>query len=580
MIVRILAALAVVTALAVVAAINFVGLGEMRRVVLEPIPLELRHAVIAQLSLFIDREPLTDDLAPIAHTGLNPYAINVFLEQEVEERKVRRSLRMIRDAGFRYIKQQLVWAEVELPAKGGSSDPAKGVDDTWLKYDRIVDWAREHDLEVIFRIDTSPSWARPGRDKLETPPDDPQDFADFVGRVVERYKGKVRFYQLWNEPNLSFEWGGHRPDPAGYVEMLKLAFTAAKRADPASIVIAASLAPTVESSERAFPDIDYLEEMYEAGAKAYFDVLSVNAYGLRRGPDDRRMRNEVDVGFSRPTLIREVMIRNGDSGKPILAAEIGWNALPADFPGEQLYGRVSAATQSAYTLRAYQRAQEEWPWMSIMALWQFRMPQPDSHRLQHYYFSLVAEDFEPQPVYYAMSQFTPRQPALHRGYHQEDHWAIRWSDGWRLVTDSNSPVAGYRQTVNPGARLWFDVVGGSLWLVTSGSGQIAVSVDGLPAKVTFRQMSADGRGVFRRGPTRGRLLIVDGLSSQRHRVEISVLSVGDEGLKIDGLIVHGPTTKAVHYQRLAGLVVGLIYIAVVGWRALRRRRNQVQIESS
>ena len=578
--VRILAAIGVVAVLAVVATINLVGLGEVRRAVVEPIPLEIRHVVIAQLSLFTDREPWTDDLVPIAHAGLNPYAVNVFLEQEVEEEKIRRSLRMIRDAGFRYIEQQLLWAEVELPAKGGSSDVVKGVDDSWLKYDRIVDLAREHNLEVIYRIDTSPPWARPGRDKLETPPDNPQDFADFVGRVVERYKGKVRFYQLWNEPNLSFEWGGQRPDPAGYTKMLKLASIAAKRADPASIIIAASLAPTIETSERAFPDVDYLEAMYDAGAGDYFDVLSVNAYGLRRGPDDRRMRNEVDVGFSRPALIREVMVRNGDSGKPIFASEIGWNALPPDFPDEQLYGRVSPATQAAYTLRAYQRAQEEWPWMGIMALWQFRMPQPDSDKLQHYYFSLVAEDFEPQPIYQAISQFTLRQPALHRGYHQEDHWAIDWTDDWDLVPDANSPVGGYRQTKTPGARLWFDVVGGSLWLVTAGSGQIAVSVDGLPAKVTFRQMSADGRGVFRRGPTRGRLLIVDGMSSRRHRVEISVLSVGDEGLSIDGLIVYGPTTKIVHYQRLAGLLVGLSYIAVIGWLALRRRRKHVQIESS
>lgn len=583
MIVRILVALAalvVVAILAVTAAAYPLGIGEVRRAVVEPIPIEIRHAIIAQLTIFTDREPWTDDYRPIAHAGMNPYAVNVFLEQEVEEQKVRRSMRMISDAGFRYIKQQLVWAEVDLPVKGGSSDPDKGVADTWLKYDHIVDWAREYDLEVIFRIDTSPTWARPGRDKLETPPDDPRDFADFVGRVVARYKGKVRFYQLWNEPNLSFEWGGQRPDPAGYVEMLKLAYISAKRADPAAIIIAASLAPTVESSARAFPDIDYLEEMYEAGAGPYFDVLSVNAYGLRRGPDDRRLRNEVDVGFSRPTLIREVMVRNGDSGKPIFASEIGWNALPPDFPDEQLYGRVSPATQSAYTVRAYQRAQEEWPWMGIMALWQFRLPQLEAHRLQHYYFSLVTDYFVPLPIYYAISEFTPRKPALHRGYHQETHWVIEWSEDWDLVTDRDSPVAGYRQTKTPGARLWFDVVGGSVWLVTSGSGQIAVSVDGLPANVTFRQMSADGRGLFRRGPTRGRLLIVDGMSNHPHRVEISVLSVGDEGLGIDGLIVYGPTTKTVHYQRLAGVVVGLSYMAVVGWLAFRRRRKHVRVEST
>ena len=125
MIVRIVAAFAVVAILAVVAAIYLVGPGEARRAVVEQFPLEIRHAVIAQYSLLTEREPWTDDFAPIAHAGLNPYAVNVFLEQEVEEHKIRRSLQMISDAGFRYIKQQLVWAEVDLPVKGGSSDPAK-----------------------------------------------------------------------------------------------------------------------------------------------------------------------------------------------------------------------------------------------------------------------------------------------------------------------------------------------------------------------------------------------------------------------------------------------------------------------
>ena len=40
----------------------------------------------------------TRPYTPMAYTGLNPYGVNTFLEQEVEEAKVRRSLQMIRDA--------------------------------------------------------------------------------------------------------------------------------------------------------------------------------------------------------------------------------------------------------------------------------------------------------------------------------------------------------------------------------------------------------------------------------------------------------------------------------------------------
>ena len=33
-----------------------------------------------------------------------------------------------------------------------------------------------------------------------------------------------------------------------------------------------------------------MQQMYDAGAGSYFDIASVQAYGLRNGPDDRRLR--------------------------------------------------------------------------------------------------------------------------------------------------------------------------------------------------------------------------------------------------------------------------------------------------
>src|SRR5205085_1841802 len=187
----------------------------------------------------------TADLAPIAYTGGNPYGINVFLEQEVEEAKVRRSLQMIRDAGFGWIKQQVVWGEVEVPGKGQFVDQATG-GESWRKYDRIVDLAAEYDLDVILRIDTSPAWARPGRSKLETPPTDDADYADFVGRVAARYQGRVHYYQIWNEPNIPFEWGDEAPDPVAYTHLLWLASERIHAVDPSAAVISAAMAPTTE----------------------------------------------------------------------------------------------------------------------------------------------------------------------------------------------------------------------------------------------------------------------------------------------------------------------------------------------
>ena len=48
-----------------------------------------------------------------------------------------------------------------------------------------------------------------------------QDFADFVAAVVSRYHGRIRYYQIWNEPNIYPEWGSGTINPEAYVELLK-----------------------------------------------------------------------------------------------------------------------------------------------------------------------------------------------------------------------------------------------------------------------------------------------------------------------------------------------------------------------
>ena len=56
------------------------------------------------------------------YTDVNPFGINVFLEQEVEEAKIRKSLQLIRDAGFHWIRQEFPWEDIEKPLKNQYCD--------------------------------------------------------------------------------------------------------------------------------------------------------------------------------------------------------------------------------------------------------------------------------------------------------------------------------------------------------------------------------------------------------------------------------------------------------------------------
>ena len=222
-----------------------------------------------------------------------------FFEQEADPAKVDRAMALISAAGLHWIRQEFPWEDIEISAKGDFWDH-RWDRDAWAKYDQIVELAEQHGLEIIARLDNPPAWSRavgnaPGW--TMAPPDDFDDYGDFVAAVVERYRGRIRYYQIWNEPNIFPEWGDQPANPAAYVALLQTAYARAKEADPDCVIIAAGLAQTTEETPWEFgprnvSDLIYLEEMYRAGAQGHFDIMGAMVYGLWTGPLDRRVSRD------------------------------------------------------------------------------------------------------------------------------------------------------------------------------------------------------------------------------------------------------------------------------------------------
>ena len=347
----------------------------------------------------------------VVHADVNPLGINTFLEQEVQVSKRDRSLQMIQEAGFQWIRQQFVWEDIEIHGKGDFEDRRhEPYRSAWTKYDNIVDLAEKHGLNIICRLDNPPAWSRADRDARGAllPPDDYEDFGDFVYAVVTRYRGRVRYYQIWNEPNLVREWG--KVSAKEYVDLLRVAYERAKEADPDCVVLAGALSATIELDDeewgKGINDFIYLQQMYDAGAAAYFDILSMQGYGLYSGPTDRRMRPRV-LNFSRPLYIREIMVKNGDAKKLVWISELDWSPVPENIP--PVYGRYSEETRARYVVEAYERMREEWPWMGVACFWFFKRATDSEQDQPSYYFRMVEPDFTALPVYesvraYALSR--------------------------------------------------------------------------------------------------------------------------------------------------------------------------------
>ncbi len=337
----------------------------------------------------------------------SPFGMNTFLEQEVLPEVREQSLQMLREAGFRTIRQQFPWEDIEIHGKGDfvdrRNDP-NGID-AWAKYDNIVELAGKYDIDIIARLDNPPSWTRAMTDTIGThaPPDDFDDYGDFVEIVVERYRGRVTYYQLWNEPNIYPEWGEQAVDPETFTELLCNGYRRAKMADPNAVILAGALSPTVALDYRDLNDLIFLQRMYQAGAGNCFDILSAQGYGLWSGPTDRRLRPTV-INYPHALLLRDLMVTNGDEQKPLWISEAGWNAVPEEM--NDPFGRVDLEQQGRYAVQAYQRAQREWPWAGVINYWFFKRPGDSEKDQPFYYFRLLEPDFTPLPAWFTLTDYT------------------------------------------------------------------------------------------------------------------------------------------------------------------------------
>lgn len=416
----------------------------------------------------------------IANTDVNPYGANFFLEREVEAWKREETIKLATEAGIGWAKQQFIWAQIE-PQDVDFQDPANR-ERSWGKYDDIVDLCERYGLQIIARLDHPPAWTRQDNSILEAPPDDLADYADFVYGFVKHYQGRVRYIQIWNEPNIYPEWGNREVDPAGYVEMLKAAYQAAKSADPNVYVLSAPLATTLENFpvRRNLSDLIFLEEMYGAGAADYFDILSANAFGFDLSPDDPPSADKLN--FQRVKLQREIMERHGDGHKAIWFNEYGWNASPDTFAEKDLpWKRVTEEQQAKYLLRGIELARQEWPWAGVFNIWFFRQVGDILPDGSEYYFRMVDVDFTTPDVYKAVKDAAAGLRVAGPGYFEETHPAVEGIQDWRTVIDATASGGACLTSQRAGTGLSFAFSGKSVELITKrgpNGGRLIVTLDG------------------------------------------------------------------------------------------------------
>jgi len=250
---------------------------------------------------------------------------------------------------------------------------------------------------------------------------DPPTFQQHIRDLVRAGRGKVEAYEIGNEPNIRGAgfWGEHDVDPETYARLLCDVYPIIKSEDSQAIVVSGGLAPVGRTPpsdwKRAMDELVYAQRMLDAmkannHGSFCADAFGYHPFGFKSTPETDY--HDVSNGFAFRSAegIRGVMLAAGAGHMQMWATEFGWIRDPGSDPwtgepgwatsyswcneqrdsemGYFIWMQVTEQQQADYLVRAFQWADQNWPWMGPMFVWNLDLYYRGWSCSPHKFFSL------------------------------------------------------------------------------------------------------------------------------------------------------------------------------------------------
>lgn len=350
-------------------------------------------------ALFPDSDPLRPDVIESPPFTSLSYGVQAFLWWD-DGFSAGTDMDWVLMMQFTHVKQSFAWKLIQ---------PEPDVW-AWGRVDVIVGELERRNLAIVARLDNTPGWALPDdlsdrEGMIDSPPADLDLWRSYCRTFAARYSGRIKAYQIWNEPNLAREWGNRQPDAGEYIELLRTCSEAIREVDSDAIIISAGLAPTGNMDETAIRDDVYLQQLYDGGFEQYIDVLGVHAPGFSEpdyGPDDaERDGRQRWQSFRRVEDLRRIMVENGDGARQMAILEFGYTTDP-DNPVYSWFA-VSEEEQARLIVEGYRYAAENWrPWVGLISLIYIANPAWTEEDEEFWWALDNAVTFETRPAFAAV----------------------------------------------------------------------------------------------------------------------------------------------------------------------------------
>ncbi len=271
-------------------------------------------------------------------------------------------LELVSSAGIHSIRDEVYWYIVEQTPGVYSFPP---------EYDQYIQTALAKNIQVILALDYSNPLYSGSPDLALAPATEEQRaaFCRYCQAVVSHYAPwGVRYYEIWNEPNLPGFWHPE-PNAMDYAELLKAAYQACKAVDSTVFVMGCAT---------SMVDLSFIGQVIAAGGLEYMDAVSVHPYQPVMAPEIK--------------LVAEMeKVYQLSAPKPVWITEMGYPT--------QGNSNVSETEQANFLARSYLLL-SALPYLQHVNWYEFHNPCNDPGN-QECHFKVVRSDFKPKPSYLA-----------------------------------------------------------------------------------------------------------------------------------------------------------------------------------
>jgi hypothetical protein len=304
-----------------------------------------------------------------------------------QDSKIERDARLMREAGIRFVRLDFLWADLE---------PSQGQFD-FARYDRTVDLIQRQGIKILGILQYNPLW----EDGAWNRAPNAANYVRYAQAVVRHFKGRVKYWEIWNEPDQRTYWDP-QDDMTAYSALLKSVYPVIKTEDPTSRVLIGGLSDGIPFK---------LRRIYQKAGPGYFDLINIHPFTDPLAPGAINRLRGVYVSVMR------VMEEFGDGDKPIWFTEIGCPGAAESVAstGWWLGRSPSEDRQAEWVATVYETALQ---WKGVQKIfWAFFRDTGHHFGNGIDHFGLVREDASPKPAYFAFQKLSSKPREQDRAAH-------------------------------------------------------------------------------------------------------------------------------------------------------------------